>query len=194
MLREVIRQVHQWQKQGLKLQVAINVSGHDLLQPNFSTMLLELLKEYDVSGEYIELEITEGSLIQDIDEVIAELLKLTRAKITVSIDDFGTGYSSLQYLYKLPISLLKIDQVFVKNLPEDKGASHIITAAVVLAQKLNIYSLAEGIENQSSLDYLCKLGCDYGQGYFFSKPLSADDFVQWYKSYRPKQACPPSAN
>lgn len=181
-LKEVIQQTHQWQQQGIFLQVAINITGHDLLQPGFSQMLFDLLQEYQVDGQWIELEITEGALIEDIDEVIAELLKLTKAKITVSIDDFGTGYSSLQYLYKLPISLLKIDQVFVKNVPEDDGASHICAAAVVLAQKMDIKSLAEGIESEINLAYLRELGCDYGQGYLFCKPLGADELVHWYRS------------
>lgn len=183
-LREVIAQTAKWQQQGVYVQVAINVTGHDLLQPGFSQMLFDLLREYEVDGSWIELEITEGTLIEDIDDVIAELLKLTKAKITVSIDDFGTGYSSLQYLYKLPISLLKIDQVFVKTLPEDEGASHICAAAVVLAQKMGIKSLAEGVETQANLAYLRELGCDYGQGYLFCKPLGADEFVDWYRSHQ----------
>ncbi|WP_411359682.1 putative bifunctional diguanylate cyclase/phosphodiesterase [Pseudidiomarina salilacus] len=187
-LREVMQQVSKWRASGIDLQVAINVSGHDILQPGFAQMLFELLKEFDVPGERIELEITEGTLIEDIDEVVAELLKLTEAQITVSIDDFGTGYSSLQYLYKLPISLLKIDQVFVRYLPEDKGASYIVSAAIVLAQKMGIKSLAEGIETQANLDYLQQLGCDYGQGYLYSKPLSADNFIAWYQNYQP--ICP----
>lgn len=183
-LREVIRQTSVWQKQGIYLQVAINVTGHDLLQPGFSQMLFDLLKEYEVDGHWIEIEITEGTLIEDIDDVVAELLKLAKAKITVSIDDFGTGYSSLQYLYKLPISLLKIDQVFVKTVPEDDGASHICAAAVVLAQKMGIKSLAEGVETEANLAYLRELGCDYGQGYLFCKPLGADEFVEWYRSHQ----------
>lgn len=183
-LREVIRQTSVWQKQGIYLQVAINVTGHDLLQPGFSQMLFDLLKEYEVDGNWIEIEITEGTLIEDIDDVVAELLKLAKAKITVSIDDFGTGYSSLQYLYKLPISLLKIDQVFVKTVPEDDGASHICAAAIVLAQKMGIKSLAEGVETEANLAYLRELGCDYGQGYLFCKPLGADEFVEWYRSHQ----------
>lgn len=179
-LRAVIQQVQQWQQQGITIPISINVTGHDLLQPGFSQMMFELLEEFQVDGSAIELEITEGTLIQDIDEVVSELLRLTRAKITVSIDDFGTGYSSLQYLYRLPISLLKIDQLFVKHLPEDQGASHICAAAVALAQKMGIKALAEGVETQQNLDYLVELGCDYGQGYFFSKPLSADAFAAWY--------------
>lgn len=180
-LREVVQQVQQWQQQGIIIPISINVTGHDLLQPGFSQTMFRLLEEFQVDGSAIELEITEGTLIQDIDEVVSELLRLTRAKITVSIDDFGTGYSSLQYLYRLPISLLKIDQVFVKHLPEDEGASHICSAAVALAQKMGIKALAEGVETQRNLDYLVELGCDYGQGYFFSKPLSADDFSAWYQ-------------
>ncbi|CAB0150903.1 Cyclic di-GMP phosphodiesterase Gmr [Pseudidiomarina piscicola] len=190
-LREVIQQIHQWQQQQFQLQIAINISAHDLLQPGFSDLLLNLLNEYNVANEAIELEITEGSLIDDLDQVINELLKLTEANVSVSIDDFGTGYSSLQYLYRLPISLLKVDQVFVKGLPADEDASHIAKAAVVLAQKLGITSLAEGIETQECLDYLGQIGCDYGQGYLFSKPLSADDFVAWYTSYEPIFSAPP---
>lgn len=187
-LEEVIQQISVWQRDGLNLQVAINVSTHDLLQHGFCKTLFELLQKYDVPGELIELEITEGKLIKNIDAMTAKLLKLTKAKITVSIDDFGTGYSSLQYLYQLPISLLKIDQVFVRNLPADEGATHIVCAALVLSQKMGIKCLAEGIENAEILEYLRTLGCDYGQGYLFCKPLAPEDFVHWHKSYKPGTA------
>ncbi|RUO58991.1 putative bifunctional diguanylate cyclase/phosphodiesterase [Pseudidiomarina insulisalsae] len=182
-LHEVIRQTAAWQQQGIYIKVAINITGHDLLRPGFSQMLFDLLQHYHVDGSFIELEITEGTLIEDMDDLIVKLLKLSKAKITVSIDDFGTGYSSLQYLYKLPVSLLKIDQIFVKNLPDDQGAANICAAAIVLAHKMGIKVLAEGIESKQHLRSLRELGCDYGQGYLICKPKSADDFINWYQDY-----------
>ncbi|MDN7125329.1 EAL domain-containing protein [Pseudidiomarina sp. 1APP75-32.1] len=182
-LNEVICQMAEWQKQGRFFQVAVNITSHDLLRSGFCQMIFDLLQEHNVDGRYLELEITEGTLIANLDELCVKLLRLTKAKITISIDDFGTGYSSLQYLYKLPISLLKIDQVFIKGLPEDLGAMSICTAAITLAQKIGIKTLAEGIETEEQSDFLIELGCDYGQGYLIAKPIAADDFIDWYQSF-----------
>lgn len=100
--------------------------------------------------------------------------------MTISIDDFGTGYSSLQYLHRLPASLIKIDQSFVRRLPGDKGAAHIIDAAVTLAKKMGIETIAEGVETREVYDYLKSIGCNMVQGYYISKPLPIKEFNDWY--------------
>ena len=109
----------------------------------------------------------------DAQRAIVELNKLADAKITLSIDDFGTGYSSLQYLHKLPISLVKIDQSFIHRLPTDKGAISILEAAVMLAHKMGIKAIAEGVETKEVYDFLSNIGCDLAQGFLISRPLSA---------------------
>jgi EAL domain-containing protein (putative c-di-GMP-specific phosphodiesterase class I) len=111
------------------------------------------------------------------------MARLAGAKLAISIDDFGTGYSSLQYLHRLPISLIKIDQSFVRRLPYDKGAAYIVDAAVALAHKMGMKALAEGIEDRKAIDFLEDIGCNIAQGFLISRPLPVEKFTQWYKHY-----------
>ncbi len=133
-----------------------------------------------------KIDITSGTvygveaLMMDVEHTIIELRRLSNLKIIISIDDFGTGYSSLQYLNQLPISLIKIDQSFVRRLPSDKGAAYILEAAVMLAHNMGIKAIAEGVENQDVYEFLDNIGCDMEQGYMISRPLHANDFEQWY--------------
>jgi EAL domain-containing protein (putative c-di-GMP-specific phosphodiesterase class I) len=106
--------------------------------------------------------------------------RLADANITIAIDDFGTGYSSLQYLHQLPISFIKIDQSFVRRLNADKGAVHIVEAAVTLAHKMGMKAVAEGVEDKEVYNLLRNLRCDIAQGFMISRPLPAGDFAKWY--------------
>lgn len=182
-LEEAIRQLSVWQKSGIDVSISVNISTRNLLQPGFTDLVVRLLNQYDLSGELLELEITEGSLMVDVEHTIDELKRLTRLNIVISIDDFGTGYSSLQYLHQLPISVLKIDQSFVRRLPEDQGAVYIMEAAVVLAHNLGLKAIAEGVENKQIYQFLATLGCDMAQGYLIAKPLPPEKFVEWYRQY-----------
>lgn len=182
-LEQAMQQIVAWRTRGIHLPIAVNISPRNLLQPGFSDLVLSLLKRYDVSGQSLELEVTEGALMTDIARTIVELSRLADAKITISIDDFGTGYSSLQYLHQLPISLIKIDQSFVRRLPDDKGAVHIVEAAVTLAHKMGMQTIAEGVEEQSAYQLLADLGCDIAQGYMISRPLPAAEFEKWHDQY-----------
>ncbi len=181
-LEEAIAQQAQWQKEGIQVTVAVNISTHNLLQSNFTDFILSLLSHHNVRGEFLELEVTEGALMMDVERTIDELRRLSDLKIIISIDDFGTGYSSLQYLHQLPISLIKIDQSFVQRLPSDKGAAYILEAAVMLAHNMGIKAIAEGVENKAVYDFLHDLGCDMAQGFMISRPMSAKEFGEWYKA------------
>lgn len=179
-LEQSIAQMAEWQKMGMNISVSVNISTHNLLQPGFTDFILNLLNQYDLSGDLLELEITEGALMMDVERTIDELRRLSNLKIIISIDDFGTGYSSLQYLHQLPISLIKIDQSFVRRLPSDQGAAYILEAAVMLSHNMGIKAIAEGVENKEVYKFLENIGCDMAQGYMISRPMPAKDFEKWY--------------
>lgn len=145
-LNQVMQTQRQWLQQGVSVPVAVNVSTRNLLQPNFADRVFALLEHYQLDARLLELEVTEGALMLDMERTLRELSRLDELNIILSIDDFGTGYSSLQYLHRLPVSLLKIDQTFVHQLPDDAGARYILEAAIGLAHKMGIKALAEGVE------------------------------------------------
>jgi len=179
-LKQAILQLMLWHRSGIYVNIAVNVSTYNLLQPNFVDKVLHLLREKNLPPECLEIEVTEGAMIADFQHVEEGLKRFRDAKIPIALDDFGTGYSSFQYLQKLPIDYLKIDQSFVRNLGADKESKEIVKAIVDLAHSINIKTIAEGIETQSDYEYLNSVGCDMGQGYFMAKPLMSNDFIAWY--------------
>jgi len=179
-IKQAILQLKLWQRSGIDVNIAVNVSTYNLLQPNFVNKILGLLQDNKLDTESLEIEITEGSLITDFQHVLNGLKHLHDAKIKIALDDFGTGYSSLQYLQKLPIDFLKIDQSFVRNLETSKQSKEIVKAIVDLAHTINIKTIAEGIETMADYDYLNSVDCDIGQGFYMSKPLTSNAFVSWY--------------
>lgn len=176
---DALSQVVKWEKAGFAMKVAVNISAQNLTQPSFVYQVMTLLEKHGVSGTSLELELTENSLMHNVANAIDVLTKLTRLGIVISIDDFGTGYSSLQYLQRLPVSVIKIDQSFVLNLAVDDGCKHIVDAAANLAHKIDMQVVAEGVEDQHSLKILQDSGCDYAQGYFIARPMTAHDFAKW---------------
>lgn len=183
-LNEAMQTARYFQEQGMQMPVAVNISAHNLSQPDFADRLFDMLEEHGLSGNLLELEVTESALVRDMTHTISELNRLAEAGIIISVDDFGTGYSSLQYLHKLPISHLKIDQSFINRLPDDEGAMHIIQAAISLAHKMQMQAIAEGVENAGVMRFLNSIGCDFAQGYFISRPVERDQFVAWYQQYQ----------
>lgn len=133
------------------------------------------MKKHGVSGECLELEITESSFIDDIDSFVNELKKFDGANVALSIDDFGTGYSSLQYLERMPVSMIKIDQSFIRPLSIGEGSREIVEAAIGLAHNLGIEVIAEGVEDRSAYDFLREAGCDLVQGYFIGRPVPGSE-------------------
>jgi len=180
-LGQALRQIVQWRQDDINIPVAVNISPCNLSNPCFLDCVVRLLDQYDVGPEMLELEVTEGALMIDMEKTISELRKLAQMNIAISIDDFGTGYSSLQYLHLLPVSCIKIDQLFVRRLTTDQSAVAIVEASTILAHKMGMKVIAEGIENEGIYDILDKLECDIAQGFLISRPLPADDFRKWYK-------------
>ncbi|HEA26368.1 MAG TPA: EAL domain-containing protein, partial [Ectothiorhodospiraceae bacterium] len=141
----------------------------------------EIMQRYDIKSENIELEITESSVMGDVDAAIATMKKFRDIGLHLAIDDFGTGYSSLSYLKRFPINTLKIDQSFVRDLTIDSDDAAIVKAIISMAKSLQLNVVAEGVETQEQLAFLKANDCESVQGYLFSKPLPADEFMQYIK-------------
>ncbi|WP_372770813.1 EAL domain-containing protein [Pseudoalteromonas sp.] len=171
-LEKVCQQIQLWQRQfNSSVKVAVNLSAKQFNQPQLLERIEHLLLKYDVSATSLVLEVTESMAMNDIERNIKILTALRRLGISISIDDFGTGYSSLSYLKRLPIHTLKIDRSFVIDIRQNSDDRAIVKAIVAMAKELHIDVLVEGIEDTEQLKILHGLGCDYYQGFYFSKPL-----------------------
>lgn len=176
-LRTACSQLKQWHKLGFRnIKVAVNLSAKQFHQQNFINSIFQILKEKNLSPEYIEFELTERIAFNE--DVIPVLKEFKNYGLSLSIDDFGTGYSSLTNLNLLDISKIKIDRSFVQDMLGNKGSQTIVTNTITLAKKLNIKVLAEGVETQEQFRFLKENGCDLIQGYYFSQPLNADIFTE----------------
>ena len=188
------RQSRDWQRKfGQPIQLSVNKSPVQFRDEgeNFERWV-ELLKELELTQGGICIEITEGLLLDASSGVSEKLLAYRDAGIQVSLDDFGTGYSSLAYLKKFDIDYLKIDQSFTRNLEEDSSDRTLCEAIIVMAHKLGMKVIAEGVETTAQRDILLAMGCDYGQGYLYSKPVTAQEFEARYLAAPVKQAAAPS--
>jgi EAL domain-containing protein (putative c-di-GMP-specific phosphodiesterase class I) len=166
-----------WQRAGLPLQrVAVNVSASQLLDPEFAGLVAEALRATGLEGKNLEVELTEASLVTDFRTANDSLTRLRGLGVRIAVDDFGTGYSSLAYLNELVFDVLKIDRAFVVSLPAPKALA-IVRAVIAVAESLGKEVVAEGIETESQWSHLVALGCDFGQGYLFGKPLPRDEFA-----------------
>jgi diguanylate cyclase (GGDEF) domain len=176
-LRTACFQNKLWQVAGLKPQVlSVNFSARQFQLPTFIQTVAEILKETNLDPKWLELELTESSIMKDPDQAIEKLHELKLMGIKVAIDDFGTGYSSLNYLKRFPIDTLKIDKSFISDVCKDPHDTAIVRAIVTLGHALDLTVVAEGVETREQLEYLNELECDVVQGFLFSKSLSADDF------------------
>lgn len=181
-LREACRQMQFWRQQGLALQtLAVNLSPRQFRQADLVQQVREALHDSGLPAEHLELEITEGTLIENLEQTQATLAALKGLGLKLAIDDFGTGYSSLAYLRRFPLDKLKIDQSFMQGVPEDQANLEIAATIVGLARSLKLRVLAEGVETQEQLQALRQLGCEQGQGYLFSRPLSAVQLAHWLR-------------
>jgi EAL domain-containing protein (putative c-di-GMP-specific phosphodiesterase class I) len=175
-LRAACKQARAWQAAGLPdIHIAVNLSTLQFKQPDFSGLVLGILQEngLDPALGSIELELTESLLMNNAAGAVETLIKLHEAGIQFSIDDFGTGYSSLSYLKRFPISSLKIDQSFVRDLSNDKEDEAIVAAIIALGRSLGLKVIAEGVETNAQLTLLRKKGCNEMQGFLFSRPVPA---------------------
>jgi len=182
MLEAAVSQYYSWQQQGIHLPLAVNLSPRNLMEPDLVTNLQYLLTTWGATPDWLGIEITEGTLLNDPLAAIAELHRLHQMGVRLFIDDFGTGYSSLSYLMRLPVDVVKIDHSFTMNMLGDRGAAAIVKSTIELAHNLGMSVVAEGAESREICDALLTLGCDEAQGYFISPPIPAESLVGWLSS------------
>ncbi len=177
--QEACRQVRAWLDAGLRMPVSINLSVHQLRQPDLVAQIEAALQAQAVPPELITLEVSESAVMEDAKASLRLFERLTQIGVALSVDDFGTGYSSLSYLRKLPVRQLKIDGSFVQGIDKDEDARAIVRAAIQLAQALGREVVAEGVETEAQQGLLMRWGCDQLQGYLFAWPMPAARLSQW---------------
>jgi len=167
-----------WQEAGIPpIHIAINISTYQFVREDFVDSLKKILDEVGLDPKFLELEFTESMIMKDSELIVSTMQQLKALGIQCSIDDFGTGYSSLSYLKYLPIDKIKIDRSFISSLTKNLNDDAISRAVISMAHELNLKVTAEGVENLEQLEFLCSHGCDEAQGFLFSRPLPAEDFV-----------------
>lgn len=181
-LNEALRQLRLWQAQGLGTCLAINISTHNLLNPHFPDELKALLETHQVPAELIELEVTEGALMEDPEQALRSLEAIRALGVVLSIDDFGTGYSSLAYLKRLPVQILKIDRTFVSAMVSNASDAVIVHSTIALAHNFGMLVVAEGVEDPATAEALQRAGCDIAQGYLFGRPMAAAAIEEWRRA------------
>jgi len=186
-LRTACRHHREWLKMGMRpMRVAVNLSRRQFRQANLIEMIGAILDETGLPPEYLELEITESSIMNDVGSAIATMRALKEMGVHLAIDDFGSGYSSLSCLKQFPISKLKIDRSFVRDLALGGENAAITQAIIALARSLGLEVVAEGIESKEQLRYLKKRGCHHGQGFFFSRPLPVASLTEMIQGWVPR--------
>ncbi|MET3512438.1 diguanylate cyclase (GGDEF)-like protein [Pseudacidovorax sp. 1753] len=184
-IEEACRQVAQWEDEGLLMRVAINLSAHQLREPDLVERIADALGRHRISAERLLCEITESVAMEDVTATQRVFDGLSRIGVFLAIDDFGTGYSSLSYLRQLPARQLKIDRSFVSDLETSADARAVVDAVVRLSHALGLRVVAEGVETAGQRDILLGMGCDELQGFFFARPMPADQLLAWSLGRRP---------
>ncbi|OMH30797.1 bifunctional diguanylate cyclase/phosphodiesterase [Motiliproteus sp. MSK22-1] len=180
-VEESCKQFAHWLKQGVQIdRIAVNVSGAQLQREDFVTVVKNALGNSGIDPRRLELEVTESFIMTQADEGIRTLQALRELGVTLAIDDFGTGYSSLSYLKRLPIHRLKVDQSFVRDVPNDGNDEAIVKAIIALGHSLQLEIIAEGVESTEQQDFLAAEGCDEVQGFLYSKPLPAEQIPAYF--------------
>ncbi len=178
--RQACMQIKLWRDAGFSpIPLSINMSAEQLKKENFTTMVAFILKEFDIAPHLIELELTETSIMSDVESSIKSMLELNRLGISLAIDDFGTGYSSISYLRKLKLNRLKIDKSFVENIPDNSEDIHITNSIISLANSLHLELTVEGIETDQQFAHFRDTSCGSAQGYLFSRPVKAVEFEEF---------------
>jgi diguanylate cyclase (GGDEF)-like protein len=178
-------QLKAWQDEGLgDISVAVNLSARQFGQEDLPRVVAQALRLNGVAAHCLELEVTESAVMQDPERTVATLRELKQIDVRLSLDDFGTGYSSLNYLKRFPIDTLKIDQSFVRDITTNPDDAAIAVAVISLAHSLKRRVVAEGVETEAQLNYLRRQGCDEMQGYYFSRPVPADEFAAMLREGR----------
>jgi len=178
LLRSACEQAVEWKERGIapdQMVMSVNLSAVHLAQRGLVDQLRSIIFETGIEAEHLKLEITESAVMQNAENVIAVLKKIKELGVRLSIDDFGTGYSSLSYLHRFPIDTLKIDRSSVSTMEDGSENGEIVRTVIALAKALNLSVIAEGIESIHQFHQLRILGCEYGQGFLFSRPISAKE-------------------
>jgi EAL domain-containing protein (putative c-di-GMP-specific phosphodiesterase class I) len=177
-LREACKTAKQWQVQGYTpISVAVNLSPKQFRHKDIASLVASVLNETGLAPEYLNLEITETAVMDNVETAIQRLTEIKKMGVQISVDDFGTGYTSISYLKRFPIDVLKVDQSFIKGIPGSADDVAIVSAVIAMAHNLSMTVVAEGVETEEQMDYLAQHGCDVIQGYFISSPLPENKVV-----------------
>jgi len=183
-LQTACRQAASWRHAGLPpVGLSVNISSRQFRGGVLVDTVTQALRENGMAASSLQLEITEGLLMDDLPDTKAALHELQTMGVRLAVDDFGTGYSSLSYLKRFPVTALKIDKSFIREIPTDRGDATLVEAIVAMAHRLNLQVIGEGIETQKQLDFIRSRGCDLAQGNYFSRPLPPDDFSRMPRSW-----------
>jgi EAL domain-containing protein (putative c-di-GMP-specific phosphodiesterase class I)/FixJ family two-component response regulator len=179
-LETACAEIFRWRALGLpRMRIAVNITSGDLAEEGFAAEVREILERHDVAPDWLELELTEGTAVVEIERTCAALQDLAVLGVEVSIDDFGTGYSSFGWLKRLPVDRLKIDRSFITDIATSSDAFRFVETIVSLARDLGMAIVAEGIETTAQLDHATRAGCTVAQGYLLARPMPAGDFTTW---------------
>lgn len=189
---DVVEQIAKWSAAGLRLRAALNVSVRDLHTSDIADQIADRLARYNVPPEQLQLEITEGALMADPRRVLATISRLDRIGVAIALDDFGTGYSSMQHLRRLPLAEVKVDRSFVLGMTSDADDAAIVRSIIELAGALGLRVVAEGVEDERTWRLLHAAGCHVAQGWFYARPMPADELASWLARYHPLRPTPPS--
>jgi EAL domain-containing protein (putative c-di-GMP-specific phosphodiesterase class I) len=187
-MRSALRTLAIWRRDGLvsdDVCVSVNLSGRQLEDPGLAEQVLSAIDAVDLPPRALKLEITESTLMQEVERTLHVFSEVCGTGVGLHLDDFGTGYSSLTALHRFPVDALKIDRSFVATISEENGSDVIVRSTVALAHSLGLPVIAEGIEDSDQLKRLRSLGCEFGQGYLFSPALNVEDTRSLLENWSP---------
>ncbi len=184
-LNSALRYSSEWTSKWGQLGVSVNIPPAMMIQTDFVDLIISAENLWEKTNTRLCLEVLEESLVEDVQLVFKSLAELRSSGVQISIDDFGTGYSSLSYFKDIPADELKIDQSFVRTLATDQSNRNIVNLIIEMSKLFGLRVVAEGVEDEKTLAYLKRNGCDYVQGYYLAKPMPADDFNRWLEDYIP---------
>jgi EAL domain-containing protein (putative c-di-GMP-specific phosphodiesterase class I) len=182
LIEQILKQISKWKKENSNFNhtVAINITPESFQNDKFIPFLKNCIKKYEVDASMLELELIENTFVSDMQQAISKIQILKAIGVRFAIDDFGTGYSSLTYLQKLPIDSIKIDKSFIMDI-DNQSNKEIVKMIINFAKLFNLTVVAEGVENIKALEFLKEFGCDYYQGYFYSRAISAEEIAKEFK-------------